>query len=75
MFKKQADFLVEQTDLKYLPDKKMMRGHAKIVKLLEFRFNRLVINENKDLKRLIEKGGLSLMDDNYDKMMTFHPIK
>jgi hypothetical protein len=75
MFKKQADFLVEQTDLKYLPDKKMMKGHAKIVKLLEFRFNRLVINENKDLKRLIEKGGLSLMDDNDDKMMTFHPIK
>jgi hypothetical protein len=51
MFKKQADFLVEQTDLKLLPDKKMMKGHAKIVKLLEFRFNRLVINENKDLKR------------------------
>jgi len=75
MFKKQADFLVEQTDLKYLPDKKMMRGHAKIVKLLEFRFNRLVINENKDLKRLIEKGGLSLMDDNDDKMITFQPNK
>ncbi len=53
----------------------MMKGHAKIVKLLEFRFNRLVINENKDLKRLIEKGGLSLMDDNDDKMITFHPIK
>ena len=51
MFKKQADFLVEQTDLKFLSDKKMMKGHAKIVKLLEFRFNRLVINENKDLKR------------------------
>jgi hypothetical protein len=75
MFKKQADFLVEQTDLKYLPDKKMMKGLAKIVKLLEFRFNRLVINENKDLKRLIEKGGLSLMDDNDDKMITFQPNK
>jgi hypothetical protein len=75
MFKKQADFLVEQTDLKYLPEKKMMKGHAKIVKLLEFRFNRLVINENKDLKRLIEKGGLSLMDDNDDKMITFQPNK
>jgi hypothetical protein len=61
--------------LKYLPEKKMMKGHAKIVKLLEFRFNRLVINENKDLKRLIEKGGLSLMDDNDDKMITFQPNK
>ena len=49
-----------------------MRGHAKIVKLLEFRFNRLVINENKDIKRYIEKGVVSLMNDSgEDKLMTF----
>jgi hypothetical protein len=53
MFKKQADYLIEQTDLKHIGDKKSMKGHAKIVKLLEFRFNRLVINENKDLSKYI----------------------
>jgi hypothetical protein len=32
-----------------------MKGLAKIVKLLEFRFNRLVINENKDLTKYLQK--------------------
>ena len=56
MFKKQADYLIDQTDLKYIGDKRYMKGHTKIVKLLEFRFNRLVINENKDLNKYIQKG-------------------
>jgi hypothetical protein len=71
MFKKQADYLIEQTELKFLPDKKTMKGHAKIAKLLEFRFNRLVINENKDLRRHIEKGGSSINNESDLKLMTF----
>ncbi len=61
--------------MKLLPDKKLMRGHAKIVKLLEFRYGRLVINENKDIRRHIEKGGASIMNESDDRLMTFKPIK
>jgi hypothetical protein len=48
-----------------------MKGYAKIAKLLEFRFNRLVINENKDLRRHIEKGGASINNESDLKLMTF----
>jgi len=49
MFRKQAEFLIEQTDLRKV-DSKKLQGFAKLVKLLEFRFGRLIVNENKEIR-------------------------
>ena len=49
MFRKQAEFLIEQTDIRKLESKKL-QGFSKLTKLLEFRFGRLIINENKEIR-------------------------
>ena len=54
MFRKQAEFLIEQTELRKLESKKL-QGFAKLINLLEFRFGRLIINENKEIKVKTEK--------------------
>jgi len=46
IFKKQADYLCEHTNLTKIESKKLT-GYAKLVKLLEFKHGRLIINEHK----------------------------